>query len=274
MTDTGEWQGRVGDSWAAEWRRTDRSFAQLTERLLAETRKFEFSRVIDIGCGAGELALAIARGRPQVRITGIDVSSALVAVASERGSHIGNADFVEADAAKWQAEVGNAPELLVSRHGVMFFEEPAQAFANLAEQCAPGAALLFSCFRDRAQNPFFTEVTRLLAEPPETGDPHAPGPFAFADLDRIRAILSEGGWGGIQIRPFDFAMIAGAGGDAVEDAADYWTRIGPAARPASQMDLAARERFLDRIRSLAQRHCRDGIVALPAAAWIVTATRS
>ena len=59
-----DWQGRTGESWAAEWKRTDRSFGGLTERLLARTREFPLRDVVDIGCGAGELSVAVARGRP------------------------------------------------------------------------------------------------------------------------------------------------------------------------------------------------------------------
>ena len=139
VTDKSEWQGRVGETWAAEWRRTDRSFGQLTERLLARTREFTFDTVLDVGCGAGELSLAIARGRPDVSVTGVDVSPSLVATAQDRGSHMANLAFTCTDAAQWQAGPDQAPDLLVSRHGVMFFDNPPAAFENLARQAQPQA---------------------------------------------------------------------------------------------------------------------------------------
>src|SRR5690606_36416796 len=80
----GEWQGQTGQSWASEWRRTDRSFGMLTERLLQRSRDFGFSSALDIGCGAGELALAIGRGRPHCQVTGLDISPQLIEVARER----------------------------------------------------------------------------------------------------------------------------------------------------------------------------------------------
>ncbi len=274
MTDASEWQGRVGANWAAQWRRTDRSFAPLTERLLQRSREFAFSSVLDVGCGAGELSLALARGRPHCRVVGVDISPHLVATADERGTNLANASFEIGDAAVWQPPAGFAPELVVSRHGVMFFDDPVDAFANLARIAAPGAGLMFSCFREQAQNPFFTEVARLLPEPPPAADPRLPGPFAFADPAHVEAILAAAGWQGAVFDPFDLAMIVGGGADPVADAMTYFSSIGPAARAAAELPPDKAERLLDGVRNLARRHALDGMVALRAATWIVTARKA
>jgi SAM-dependent methyltransferase len=274
MTGANEWQGRVGESWAGQWRRTDRSFAPLTERLLLRSREFAFTSALDIGCGAGELSLAIARGRPQCRVLGVDISPDLVGVAHERGANLANVSFEVGDAAAWRPAPGFAPELLVSRHGVMFFDDPRGAFAHLAQIAAPGAALMFSCFRQPAQNPFFTDVARLLPEPPAPADPHAPGPFAFADPAHVEAILTDAGWQGVVFDPFDLAMVVGAGANPVEDAVGYFSTIGPAARAAADLPPDARERLLEGVRNLARRHALDGMVALRAATWIVSARKA
>jgi len=271
MTDAFEWQGRVGANWAAQWRRTDRSFAPLTERLLQRSREFAFTAVLDIGCGAGELSLAIARGRPHSRVVGVDISPHLVGTAAERGVNLANAGFEVGDAAVWQPDPDFAPDLLVSRHGVMFFDDPQAAFANLARIAAPGAGLMFSCFRDPAHNPLFSEVSRLLPAPPAPADPHAPGPFAFADPAHVEPILAAAGWRGVDFEPFDFAMVVGGGDDPVEDAIAYFAAIGPAARAAAEMPAARAERLFDDLRAFARRHLIDDLVVLRAATWIVTA---
>ncbi|GAA0276689.1 methyltransferase domain-containing protein [Alteraurantiacibacter aestuarii] len=272
--DKSEWQTSAGDTWAAEWRRTDRSFIAVTDKLIERTRSFNFSQLLDIGCGAGELSLALGRGRPEVRVLGVDVSPALVTAARSRAVNLANVDFDLHDAATWAPPAGFAPQLLVSRHGVMFFDDPPAAFANLARAADAGANLLFSCFRSPAENPFFTDVARLLPQAPPPPPPGTPGPFAFADKDRMTSILTAGGWESIAIDPFDFAMVTGAGPDPVEDAVGYFSTIGPAATAARAMEESDRERFLDRIRDLASRNCREGIVSLPAAGWIVTARRA
>lgn len=274
MTDANEWLGRTGQSWAEQWRRTDRSFGPLTEHLLARTRGFAFDAVLDVGCGAGELSLALARGRPHVAVTGLDISPQLIEVARERGANLPNATFETGDAAAWHPPAAFAPDLLVSRHGVMFFDDPVAAFSHLGSIAAPGACLLFSCFRDRIENPFFMEAARLLPTAEAPPPPEAPGPFAFADWKRVTGILESAGWSQVAFEPFDFAMIAGGGEDPVADAVEYFSVIGPAARAASELAPDQRARFLDRLRDLAARNVYDGLVSLRAAVWIVTARKA
>jgi SAM-dependent methyltransferase len=274
MTDANEWLGRTGQSWAEQWRRTDRSFGPLTEHLLARTRGFAFDAVLDVGCGAGELSLALARGRPHVAVTGLDIAPQLIDVARERGEYLPNVSFEAGDAAVWQPHDGLVPDLLISRHGVMFFDDPIAAFTHLGSIAAPDAALLFSCFRDRSENPFFTEAARLLPVPEPSPPPGAPGPFAFADRDHVAGILESAGWSSIAFEPFDFAMIAGGGEDPVTDAVEYFSVIGPAARAASELAPDQRARFLDRLGELARRNVYEGLVSLRAAVWIVTARKA
>ena len=274
MTDANEWIGRTGQSWAEQWRRTDRSFGPLTEHLLMRTREFAFGSVLDLGCGAGELSVALARGRSHITVTGIDISPQLIEVALERATNHANLVFEVADAAQWRPEHAFAPDLLVSRHGVMFFDDPGAAFTHLADIAAPGAGLMFSCFRERGENPFFTEVGRLLPNPEPPPPPGAPGPFAFADPSHVLTLLEAAGWTDIAFEPFDFAMIAGGGDQPVADAVEYFGAIGPAARAASELTPEERSRFLDRLRELARRNLYEGIVSLRAAAWIVTARKA
>lgn len=274
--DTQEWQGRVGKSWAAEWQRTDRSFSQLTDELKRQIFALEFSHVLDIGCGAGELSLAVAAARPDAQVVGVDVSPDLIEAARARVRSIENLHFELADAATWHPDEGAAPDLLMSRHGVMFFDDPVAAFANLRRISAPGARMIFSCFREIDQNPFFREAGRLVPPDPaaQPADPYAPGPFAFADKDRVERILAEAGWRDVRFEAYDFDMIAGAGEYPVQDAVGYFSRIGPAARALADMEGAEKEQMLARIRELSEANLRDGKVALGAGVWIVSARHS
>jgi SAM-dependent methyltransferase len=273
MTSMGDWTGRTGNSWAAEWKRTDRSFGGLTDKLLQRSREFSFASVLDVGCGAGELSLALARGRPQARVIGVDVSPRLVMTARERGANLVNVGIEGDAAAEWAPPPGFAAELLISRHGVMFFDDPTAAFRHLAEISAPGAGLLFSCFRGPAENEIFTGIGKLLPPPETPPDPTAPGPMAFADPERVRRILSDAGWTGIGFEPFDFAMVAGVGENAVDDAMGYFKLIGPAAAAMAEMPEDQREGLLGKLRTYLESKQIDGIVALGAAAWLVTARR-
>lgn len=276
MTDIGEWQGGVGRSWAGEQARTDRSFSRMTPHLLAAIDEEPGRYVVDIGCGAGELSLALARGRPDAMVTGVDVSADLVAAASARAAGLDNVRFAVADASTWQPE--QAPDLYVSRHGVMFFPEPPAAFAHLAAIAAPGARIVFSCFRTPRENRWASGIASLLPEsgasasapPPTSADPFAPGPFAFADPDHVRTCLR--GWRDVTFTPVDFDYIAGAGPDAVAEALAFFGRIGPAARAIRVMSEAERPAFLERLANLLESHRSGDVVSFPAAVWLVRAT--
>lgn len=271
MTTGMEWQTSVGATWAEAYPLTDRSFAGLTQQLLDRIAAISGNRVLDIGCGAGELALAVARARPQAQVTGIDISSDLIAAARQRGEQRVNVRFDQSDAMVWQPEQA-APDLLISRHGVMFFPDPVAAFTHFHDLAAPDAALIFSCFRDARDNPWASELGALLGITP--GDPHAPGPFAFAEPDRIRQVLRGAGWSRIDLRPVDFAYVAGHGDDPVADALGFFHQIGPSAAEFRRLDGMARETAEDLLRGWLEQNRSDNLVVFAGAAWIVEAHKA
>jgi SAM-dependent methyltransferase len=209
MTTAYQWNGAVGATWAQEWRRTDRSFADISRHLdtaiLAVAPAVPF-RAIDIGGGAGATSLTLAAARPDASVTGVDLSAELVTVASQRAAALAlsNVRFIAGDA---PGLVGtHAPaDLIVSRHGVMFFDDPVAAFAALRSAAAPGARLVFTCFQHRSRNAFASDVGAPLGLPPTPDGDTAPGPFAFADRDRVAAILGRAGWSDVQAAAIDVA---------------------------------------------------------------------
>ena len=271
MTGASEWTGRVGGAWAGEWRRTDRSFGALTDRLLDPDAIGGFTAALDIGCGAGELVERLAAAHPAAPVVGVDISPELLDVARARCADLPNARFELADAADWTPAEPLRPELLISRHGVMFFADPVAAFAHLRALAAPGARLRFSCFRGREDNGWAAALASALPVPAEAPDPVAPGPFAFSDPARVEAVLTGAGWRDVGFEPVDYAMIAGEGEDAAEEALAYFQRIGPAARAIAELPEAERPAVRERLRRVLAAHHAGGRVALPSAAWIVTA---
>lgn len=267
-----EWQGQTGEAWAEEWRRTDRTLAPLNQALLARALPFEGRRILDIGAGAGATSFAFADALPNAEVTGLDLSDALVAAAQARTQGRTNVGFVQGDAASWSPGEGDAFDLVVSRHGVMFFSDAIAAFSHL-HRLAPRGRLVFSCFRAAAENEWMAAMRALIERhAPEAlaaPQPEA-GPFAFADPGRIEAILQEAGFAPPVIEPFDFDFIVGAGEDPVADAMAYFRRIGPMARLAAGMDEAAKAAFVaDLAKVVAGRRRHEGIV-FRAAAWIVS----
>ncbi|MBB5709166.1 class I SAM-dependent methyltransferase [Sphingomonas xinjiangensis] len=271
MTKAFDWTGRVGDVWAAEWQRTDRSLAgvgaALNAAILAAAP--ERGSAIDIGCGAGSTSLALAAIRPALSINGIDLSPALVGVARERGAGVANLQFDIADA---QSLGGRRADLLFSRHGVMFFADPVAGFAALREAAAPGAALVFSCFRPRADNAWTRVVDAAVGNDPAPVTGYAPGPYGLADPDFTRDVLRRAGWTRAAPHSVDFRYVAGAGADPVDDALSFLSRIGSAARTLADAAPERRAALCASLRNALTQHVRDGAVAFDAGAWIWTAT--
>ena len=226
MTDVYEWAGSVGDTWAAEWRVTDRTFTGINLALVDAARELlagtNSPRILEIGCGAGTTSFSLAEAIPSASILGVDISPALIAVARERAAGRAACRFVVGDASTWDAE-GDF-DLIASRHGVMFFDDPVAAFTAIRSRARAGGKLLFSCFRDAADNPW--SWIGADAPPPPS---EAPGPFAFADQDHVAAVLAAAGWHDAAPEPVDTSYHAGDGPDAVAQAQALFARIGPAA---------------------------------------------
>ena len=271
MTTTFDWEGRVGDVWADEWRRTDRSLAGLGRRLDAAILAAapETGIAIDLGCGAGGTSLALAAGRPELAITGIDLSPSLVAIANERAAGIANLSFRVADA---QSLGGSEADLLFSRHGVMFFDDPVAGFAALRDAARPGGRLVFSCFAPHAANEWALVVEAAVGVAASTPSGYAPGPYGLADPAFTQDMLERAGWVDAMPTPVDFTYVAGEGADPVEDALGFFSRIGPAARAMHDAAPDRRAAMRASLRAALAGHVRDGAVTFPAAAWIWTAT--
>lgn len=271
MTTAADWRTRVGSVWAEEWRRTERAFADLAPRLdetIRATAPIGAFAALDIGCGVGSTAAALADARPDARVVGVDLSDDLLAVARARHVSRPTLTFVQGDALDVAATL--APlDLLVSRHGVMFFADPAAAFARLRSATAPGGALVFSCFAAMTDNPWATLVApaEALASAPR----QAPGPFAFAEEDRVAALLSGAGWRDARAHRVAFAYRLGAGDDPVADAVAFLTRIGPAASRLREAAPADRPALATRLRDALAAQRNGSVIDFPAAAWIWTA---
>lgn len=274
MTDAAQWQTNVGSVWAQEWRRTDRSFAGLAPQLEAAILEAapDAGAVLDIGCGAGSTALALAAARPTLSVIGVDLSPELIAVAGERGAELPNLRFQVADAADPPPPIlGGEHDLAISRHGVMFFADPIAAFTTLRSLLKPGAPLVFSCFQAPARNPWASDIAEAVSGAPLGLAGDMPGPFAFADPDHVAEVLGAAGWRDGRVRDVDYTYVAGGGPDPVGDALSFLSRIGPAARALASLGEAERPDALARLHAVLERHRAGDAVTFPAAAWIWTA---
>jgi SAM-dependent methyltransferase len=268
------WNGVGGDTWAALSDRLDAMIGPLGERAMAALAPAPGEKVIDIGCGCGRTTLELARRVGDGgQVLGVDVSAPMLEVARARAARAGlaRAAFLEADAQTHPFEAGGA-DAAYSRFGVMFFADPAAAFANIAAALEPGGRLAFLCWRAMAENPVmtlpFAAALPHLPRAPPAPDPLAPGPFAFADADRVRAILAGAGWRDIEIAPHDQKV---SGGD-LDETVDTALRIGPLGTILRE-NPGLEGTVVGAIRAALAPFSTGGAVFLDSATWIVTARK-
>jgi SAM-dependent methyltransferase len=264
------WNGTAGAKWVRDADRLDAMLQPFADLVLSAAKPLSGERVIDIGCGAG--ALSIAAAKSGASVTGVDISEPLVRIARERAaSRSASAQFEVADASEWRPST--QADLVISRFGVMFFAEPAAAFANIRVGIKPGGRLAFACWQPLAENDWASAPVAValpfLDTPPAPPPPGAPGPFAFGDSSRIEAILTEAGWADIGLTPWQ-GNIELPGADA-EQTADFMLELGPLGRAIAEQQVDPQK-----IRAALAAHLKglagpDGRTRMKAAVWIVEA---
>jgi SAM-dependent methyltransferase len=201
-------------------------------------------RVLDVGCGPGTTTVDLAgRVGPTGEVVGADISPRMVEAATRRAAGVANVRFVVADAQTGDFDV--AFDALYSRFGVMFFPDPAAAFANLAGALRPGGRLAFAVWGPLGDNPWMF-VPSLAAAPILEAEmtmpgPGAPGPFSLADADGTKRLLEGSGFVDVVVTPVPGARVipAGVAEEAVRTLleigplGDYYDAASPAARTAA-----------------------------------------
>jgi SAM-dependent methyltransferase len=273
------WNAAAGEAWVAQQDALDRQLEPLGTRAAARAGIARGEQVLDIGCGCGTTTLAIARiVAPGGRVAAVDISEPMLAHAQRRARAAGldaSIEWMRADAQT--AALGDTRfDCAFSRFGVMFFSDPTAAFRNVARALRPGGRVAFVCWQARERNPWFTAPARAAAQHvalPQPPAPDAPGPFAFADPARVRAILGAAGLADVGMEAYEEPMRL-AGGD-LEGALALTLLVGPigAALREAKASEAQRERVVGAVRASLEQFLTPRGVEAPASAWIVSARR-
>jgi SAM-dependent methyltransferase len=266
------WSGETGARWATFNEQLDRTFAPLSGAGLRCANVGPGQALLDIGsgCGATLLDLAEAVG-PAGTVTGVDVSPPMLALAEQRARSrgLGNVRCILADAATHPFDAA-AFDVVFSRFGVMFFDDPAGALANVRRSLRPDGRLIFVCWRGLAVNPWFSvpaDAVRPYLAPQPPPDPDAPGPLAFADPNRVCRILEGADFADVRFDEFDARLRLGDRRSATQ----LLTHIGPAARLLALADDGARAEAERALEHALTAHESNGEVWLGAGVWIVSA---
>jgi SAM-dependent methyltransferase len=273
------WNGEAGRKWAENDAMMAQMLAPIARDLLQHARIEGAQRALDVGCGGGSETLMLAEHLgPQATVLGVDISGPLLAVARNSALNAGargrQVDFLEADAST-HAFPPESFDLLFSRFGVMFFDDPTAAFANLYQALQPGAKLAFSCWQPLQENQWAMVPLKAAFQHlprPEPTPPNAPGPFAFADPDYTRSVLEAAGFTTVALQAHAITMAWGREGDLATTARDM-LNMGPVSRLLQDCDPALREAVHASATEAMAPWFREGKIRLPGAVWLVTASK-
>lgn len=269
------WNDQAGLQWVRLQPQLDDMIGPLGQTTLERAQPAPRERVLDVGCGCGASSLGLARQvAPGGEVLGVDLSSAMLERARYRAGEIGltSVRFALADAQTHSFD-GPGFDLIFSRFGVMFFADPVAAFRNLHGALARGGRVCFVCWQDVARNPWMLVPLQAAAKHlqlPPPPPPGAPGPFSFAEPERVRSILEAAGLGDVHLEPLESELRLG-GRVPLDEAARFMVEgVGPTAALLREHPDRREAVLLEVSEALAPFAGTDG-VALPCAAWIVSA---
>ncbi len=226
------WNETMGPTWGRYHKVLNAQLQAFGYAAMDRASLAEGERVIDVGCGTGETSMELGRRvGAKGSILGVDLSLPLLSIAREAlaQTSLHHVRFEHADASSFSYE--DAADVIFSRFGVMFFDNPLGAFTHLRHKLRSGGRLSMAVWRAAEHNPWMVVPLMAVAQhvtiaPPV---PNAPGPLAFADRDRVTAILEGAGFHHVAFDALDMPMAVG-GATTLEETVEFLTSIGPAAR--------------------------------------------
>lgn len=234
-------------------------------------------RYLDVGCGTGPTSIALAKLiQPDGVVEGVDIAPSMIVAAQARAAEEGAGGITFRVADVQVAELGDRLlDGVVSQFGVMFFSDPVAAFVNLRSAMKPGAALSFCCWQALSSNEWMlvpgAAAVAATGWLPDLPGPEAPGPFAFADADRVDRILTEAGFADVDL--LDVHATVEVEEARVDDAVEAVSRMGMVRDQLLHApDESARAAILDAVRADLIGRLDSDVLRLDAAAWAVRAS--
>lgn len=271
------WHQQAGPKWVELQSFIDAQLQGLGAAAMDRLGPLDGATVLDVGCGCGTTTIDLARRvGAGGSVVGVDLSGPMLARARDaaREAGVANATFRQADA---QVQPFDEQfDAVFSRFGVMFFANPEAAFANLRSALRDGGVLSFVCWRSIDQNEWMIVPLRAALQhlpPPEIPAPEAPGPFAFADGDRVRRILTAAGFTGIDVDRHDTSLQIGKG-RPLDEIVQIVMQMGPTSRLLRDSPPDLQSRIAESIRTALQPYVADTGLFMHGSTWMVRARRS
>ena len=269
------WNKGIGQKWVKKDNSMNERFAILTEEFFARANIIKNDKVLDIGCGGGITSFEASKlvGKDGY-VLGADISNILLDLARRNYSNIANLEFKYCDVQNYNFEK-NVFSKVISRFGVMFFENPIAAFKNIYNSIQDGGSLHFVCWTNVMENEFFTAAANVIIKHLNREFPEitqAPGPFAFSEKKYVKQILNASGFKNIKVNKIYTSLSTN---DDAEKDGDLLFNIGFAGRLLSEENLSEEElsNIKGKIIKLSQNRQVNGKMTYRACLNFVSATK-
>ena len=256
----------AASTWSSgDFNEIGRSLMPMAEDLVREAEPAPGARVLDIGCGSGNVALVAARRYCDV--AGIDIAENLIARARARAAaESAQVDFRAGDAQALPF-ADDAFDLVTSAFGIIFAPDQQAAAAEALRVCRPGGRIALANWMPEDFGRDFFGAHARHAPPPEG----TPSPLTWGTEEGVRALLGPG-TAHLRCERRATRIYYRSVAHAIET---YAQHFGPTLRALERVGQGGAEALMDDIAEVVRRYNRaeDGTVAMQAEYMLVLAER-
>ena len=194
----------VAEGWKKWWKTIEEGAQVVSDRLVELAKIQEGNKVLDIATGIGEPSVTAARRvGSNGRVTAMDLSPGMLAIARERAKENGLANII--DFQEGDAETFHLPstkfDAIISRFGIMFLPDLPNALRMIREALVPNGRIAAAVWSTPQKVPAFIMPTEIVMR--ETGSPPpppgTPGPFSLADTNLLQERFKQAGFQDVAI---------------------------------------------------------------------------
>ena len=269
------WNEGIGKKWVEEDDSMNERLSILTKELFLRLNISRGDKILDIGCGGGQTSFEASEiVGENGYVVGADISKILLDLAKSKYANTKNLEFKLCDVQNYEFRE-NSFNKVISRFGVMFFENPIEAFKNIYDSLQEGGSLNFVCWTNVMENEFFTDPTNIIIRHLNKDFPEitrSPGPLAFSEEKYINEILSNSGFKNIKVEKV-YSLITT--NDSPEKNGELLLSIGLGGRLLADANLSKKELSVirDEMVEISQKRQKNGKITYKACLNYVSATK-
>ena len=269
------WNEGIGKKWVEEDDSMNERLSILTKELFLRSNINRNDKILDIGCGGGQTSFeASEKVSENGYVVGADISKILLDLAKSKYANTKNLEFKYCDVQNYEFRE-NSFNKVISRFGVMFFENPIEAFKNIYNSIQEGGSLNFVCWTNVMENEFFTDPTNIIIKHINKEFPEitrAPGPLAFSEADYVKEILVSSKFKNVKVEKVYSSISTN---DSAKKDGGLLLKLGLGGRLLADANLSKKELSVirDEMIEISQKRQKNGIITYKACLNYVSATK-